>query len=273
MKRYAAALLCILALCSLAMTARAAEEDTAYWKEAYGVPEPRYDEYDSDFAYRNAYDAWFQGFSDFVLQQTRPAEVSAPADPEPIKQESAGEKHGSGSTPLESDADSKYPVGSYVDPSGIVWAPDGTRLTPSSVLDAAQASGLSEDGPLLSSELGPSDSAAASADLDTLELIAGLVSDIATDPPVFTVEDLRPANPPVEVLTGLKVLVTSVFGEYTPVTTTSVVTQTVGNDTQQYLVETVAPGAAGVDYEWLAGVFLFGILLFCLLKLLGGVLK
>ena len=41
----------------------------------------------------------------------------------------------------------------------------------------------------------------------------------------------------------------------------------------QYLVETVASGAAGVDYEWLAGVFLFGILLFCLMKLLGGVLK
>ena len=84
---------------------------------------------------------------------------------------------------------------------------------------------------------------------------------------------LRPASPPVEVLTGLKSLVTSIFGEYTPVTTTSIVSQTVGNDTHQYLVETVAPGAAGVDYEWLSGVFLFGILLFCFMKLLGGVLK
>ena len=46
-----------------------------------------------------------------------------------------------------------------------------------------------------------------------------------------------------------------------------------GENVNQYLVETVAPGAAGVDYEWLAGVFLFGILLFCLMKLLGGVLK
>lgn len=106
-----------------------------------------------------------------------------------------------------------------------------------------------------------------------MTLIAGLVSDIATDPPVWSVEDLRPEEATVEVLSGLKALVTSIFGEYTPVTTTSVVSQTVGNDTQQYLVETVAPGAAGVDYEWLAGVFLFGILLFCLMKLLGGVLK
>ena len=66
---------------------------------------------------------------------------------------------------------------------------------------------------------------------------------------------------------------TSIFGEYTPVTTTSVVSQTVGNDTHQYLVETVAPGAAGVDYEWIAGVLLFAIMLFCLMKLVGGVLK
>ncbi len=53
----------------------------------------------------------------------------------------------------------------------------------------------------------------------------------------------------------------------------SVVSQTVGNDTQQYLIETVAPGASGVDYEWVAGVLLFAIMLFCLMKLLGGVLK
>ena len=90
---------------------------------------------------------------------------------------------------------------------------------------------------------------------------------------MWYLEDLRPSDAPVEVLDGLKSLVTSIFGEYTPVTTTSIVTETVGNDTCQYLVETVASGAAGVDYEWLAGVFLFGILLFCLMKLLGGVLK
>ena len=118
-----------------------------------------------------------------------------------------------------------------------------------------------------------SNGASADADTDTLAVIAGLVSDIATDPPVSTIEDLRPANPPVEVLTGLKALVTSIFGEYTPITTTSVVSQTVGNDTHQYLVETVAPGAAGVDYEWVASVLLFAIMLFCLMKLLGGVLK
>ena len=100
-----------------------------------------------------------------------------------------------------------------------------------------------------------------------------MVSDIAEDKPVWYVEDLRPEESQAEVLDGLKALISSIFGEYTPITTTSVITETVGNDTRQSLVETVAPGAAGVDYEWLAGVFLFGILLFCLMKLLGGVLK
>ncbi len=55
--------------------------------------------------------------------------------------------------------------------------------------------------------------------------------------------------------------------------TTAAVTETVGNETTTTLIDTVADGAAGVDYEWCAGVFLFGILLFCLMKLLGGVLK
>lgn len=44
-------------------------------------------------------------------------------------------------------------------------------------------------------------------------------------------------------------------------------------ETAQYLIETVPDGAAGVDYEWLAGVFLFGILLCSLMRLLGCVLK
>ena len=113
----------------------------------------------------------------------------------------------------------------------------------------------------------------ASAEVDTLAVIAGLVEDIAQEQPVWYVEDLRPTDPAVTVPDGLKALVTSVFGEYTPITTTSVITETVGDETHQYLVETVAPGAAGVDYEWLAGVFLFGILLFCLMKLLGGVIS
>ena len=45
--------------------------------------------------------------------------------------------------------------------------------------------------------------------------------------PVWYVEDLRPTDPAVTVPDGLKALVSSLFGDYPPVTPTSVVTQTV----------------------------------------------
>lgn len=72
---------------------------------------------------------------------------------------------------------------------------------------------------------------------------------------------------------GLKSLIISIFGEYTPVNTTMAITETVDNTVTTTLVDAVASGAAGVDYEWLAGVFLFGIMLYCLFKLLGGILS
>jgi len=187
-------------------------------------------------------------------------------------EESAGEMNGSPiPDPDNSGSNDRYPVGSYVDEAGNVFSPDGELLSPGTTPAAEPAPDAALPGDVLdtpdASEAGPVDEASA------LEVIAGLVSDIASDPPTWYVTDLRPENPPVEVLDGLKALVTSIFGSYTPVTTTTVVTETAGNDTYQYLVEVVADGAAGVDYEWCAGVFLFGILLFCLMKLLGGVLK
>lgn len=74
-------------------------------------------------------------------------------------------------------------------------------------------------------------------------------------------------------VSDLKSLIVSIFGEYTPVNTTMAITETVDNTVTTTLVDAVASGAAGVDYEWLAGVFLFGIMLFCLFKLLGGILS
>ena len=71
----------------------------------------------------------------------------------------------------------------------------------------------------------------------------------------------------------LKSLVVSIFGEYTPVNTTALLMETVDNETTTTLVDVVASGMAGVDWEWCAGVFLFGIMLYCLFKLLGGILS
>ena len=191
--------------------------------------------FDSDSAYQMALADW---------EAEHPAQESI---------ESAGAEHGDPAPDrLDADpADDKYPVGSYIDADGRVWSSSGKLLTPDPVPPpaAVEAPETPSDG-----------------------LVAPAVS-IPETAPVWYVEDLRPSEAPVEVLDGLKALVTSVFGEYTPITTTSVITETVGSETHQYLVETVAPGAAGVDYEWLAGVFLFGILLFCLMKLLGGVIS
>ncbi len=77
-----------------------------------------------------------------------------------------------------------------------------------------------------------------------------------------------------EELTGLKALVVSLFGEYTPVTTKTPVTEEIeGIVSVTGWVTTVAEGAAGVDYEWIAGVLLFAIMLSSFMKLVGVLLK
>ena len=238
MKRLLTVLLCICLLCAHSVTALAESQ-------------PNFEDFATAEEYEAAYLAWYAAEVERAAQENAVPESEDTAH-EPVSDAPA--------PPMDAVSNDRYPLGSYVDPSGHVYSASGTLLSPP-VAPSAEAS--VEAAPPVE----------ASAEVDTLAVIAGLVEDIAQDQPVWYVEDLRPASPPVEVLTGLKSLVTSIFGEYTPVTTTSIVSQTVGNDTHQYLVETVAPGAAGVDYEWLSGVFLFGILLFCFMKLLGGVLK
>ena len=73
-------------------------------------------------------------------------------------------------------------------------------------------------------------------------------------------------------LSGLKALIVSIFGEYTPVMTQTLVTETVDGVTTTSLVDVVASGAAGVDYAWLAGVALFGLLLYCVMRIFGSIL-
>lgn len=99
--------------------------------------------------------------------------------------------------------------------------------------------------------------------------------ELGEDPPmVYTLNDLRSSDPDDDGLAdGLKVVIRSVFGTYQPNMTTAAITETVDGETVTTLVDVVAEGAAGVDYEYLAGVLLFGIMLFCLFKLLGGVLS
>jgi len=63
---------------------------------------------------------------------------------------------------------------------------------------------------------------------------------------------------------------TAVFGEYQPKT------QTVSTYYDGQLLDSsteYVPGVAGMDMEWIAGVIVFTVLLYCLMKLLGGVFK
>ena len=160
--------------------------------------------------------------------------------------------------PLDPAADgdsSDYPIGSYIDDSGNVYSEDGDLFSSGAASDVDTYSGDS--------------------DMDTVsddEDFSSVVEDYF--PTVYAVSDMRFVSTFAgDVVTGLKALIISIFGEYTPVMTTMAVTETVDNVTTTTLVDAVAEGAAGVDYEWLSGVFLFGILLYCLMKLLGGVLK
>lgn len=59
----------------------------------------------------------------------------------------------------------------------------------------------------------------------------------------------------------MKDLIIQLFGEYVPVTST------VDG------VEVVASGAAGVDWAWIAGVFLFAIVLYSLMRMVGVLLR
>lgn len=63
---------------------------------------------------------------------------------------------------------------------------------------------------------------------------------------------------------------TAIFGEYTPKT------QTVSTYYDGQLLDTsteYVSGLAGMDMEWIAGVIVFTVLLYCFMKLLGGVFK
>lgn len=64
-------------------------------------------------------------------------------------------------------------------------------------------------------------------------------------------------------------LVEAIFGVYTPVTYTDYIYMSGAYQT----VEKVAPGLAGVDWPWVAGVWLFVTVLYSFLRILGSVIN
>ena len=67
----------------------------------------------------------------------------------------------------------------------------------------------------------------------------------------------------------MKDLILTIFGAYEPVTTTAsyVVPGAEGSTLAE--VQVIASGLAGVDWPWVAGVILFGIVLYSFLRLVG----
>ena len=63
----------------------------------------------------------------------------------------------------------------------------------------------------------------------------------------------------------MRELMQAIFGTYTPVTTTAV------KDGQTYT--TIVSGFAGVDWVYLGEIFLFGIVLISIFKIIGVLLK
>lgn len=64
-------------------------------------------------------------------------------------------------------------------------------------------------------------------------------------------------------------LIISIFGEYVPVMTDMPVTEIINGEEVTTIYSVVASGAAGLDWSWIAGVALFGIVLYSLFRLLG----
>lgn len=83
----------------------------------------------------------------------------------------------------------------------------------------------------------------------------------------YSVSELNEAPAPSSPLSEA---VTALFGTYTPRTQT--VTQHL-EDGSVVTYQEVIPGLAGLDWSWLASVGLFALVLFSLLRMIGGFLK
>ena len=144
--------------------------DTQILIDEYGVPEPSPDNYDSDEVYLAAYNAWFEGFANWVIRKSEEEEAARIAEEEAHRQaeeaaarlekeqEQSREEQAAAPLPgVNQGTSDRYPVGSYIDEAGSVWSSAGELLSPE--ISAPYSSGVyvdpagnlwSEDGELLS---------------------------------------------------------------------------------------------------------------------------
>lgn len=97
-------------------------------------------------------------------------------------------------------------------------------------------------------------------------------SDVVSEPVVYrsALLSVDGSSSETETSGGLKSAVVSIFGEYQPPTYETVV---VLSDGSAQVVQQIPDGAAGVDWEYVCGIILFAVLLYCILRLVGVVLR
>lgn len=112
-----------------------------------------------------------------------------------------------------------------------------------------------------------------SSDAGTTEDPTAIVEENPAVQPLYTVaaldegEAVAAEDPDQQTM---KDVVLTVLGEYTPRTQT--VTEYLSDGSAETYTE-IVPGVAGMDWEWISGSVLFGMVLFCFLKLVGVLLK
>lgn len=114
----------------------------------------------------------------------------------------------------------------------------------------------------------PLDDETAQTVLDTLERIdANTQGDVSSSS--STVASVSALDPEQATRDGLVGVISDIFGAYIPrtYTTNTYIDGEVVTGTE------IVPGLAGLDWPWLCGAAMFGIMLFCLFKLLGGIWK
>lgn len=93
----------------------------------------------------------------------------------------------------------------------------------------------------------------------------------AVQPVQYTSTEIMPSSDgPDNTRPGLAGVVSSIFGDYSPLC------YTVDTVIDGEIVDTdiqVVPGLAGLDWEWIGGIVLFSVMLYCFMKLIGGLLS
>lgn len=93
------------------------------------------------------------------------------------------------------------------------------------------------------------------------------VQEVLDDTPRL-VSSFRVVNDSSEPETSLGQVIVDLFGEYQPRTQT--VTEIL-SDGSAVTHEEIVPGVAGLDWQWLSGVGLFSLFLYCVLRMIGGI--